>query len=280
MRRDMAKLIVERPRHEDGWGRTKGRRAQTPHELQQAFEGIKEQKGGTKSLNENLAPLRRFIKKQVNRPWNKVFSELNEFIKPGNTVQEHVLSHLHDFIAIKVTRVPLSEKFPCGLRQVQARYGGLNPVRAGDLYVDPDDNIIKVAKARIFFAKPARSKRELVFDGKDRICCTDQGLWYSTKIGRYELESYKVPVPLDPDKPSKYRFERTKLRFVIDGQRIDVLSDATFGLVQADETLRLEKKYGGKGVYGIHGTRRQLSSKDLKRLGLENEVRDDTRPGL
>ena len=56
----------------------------------------------TRSLNENLAPLRRYLHAQVGRPWNKVFSEIC-CIDRRNTVQQHIHQHIGDpFIAVDV----------------------------------------------------------------------------------------------------------------------------------------------------------------------------------
>ena len=57
---------------------------------------------GHRSLNENLAPLRRYLHAQIGRPWNKVYSEICAGIDRRNTVQQHIHQHIRDFIAIDV----------------------------------------------------------------------------------------------------------------------------------------------------------------------------------
>ena len=52
-------------------------------------------------LNENLAPLRRFLERQVGRPWGKVYAEIAERLKPTSTVQQHVRDHLADFVNVR-----------------------------------------------------------------------------------------------------------------------------------------------------------------------------------
>jgi hypothetical protein len=54
-----------------------------------------------KWLNENLAPLRRYLMRQVNRPWNKVWSDISAHLKATNTVQQHVRDHVVDFVAMR-----------------------------------------------------------------------------------------------------------------------------------------------------------------------------------
>lgn len=73
MREDMAKVIVERPRR-GASGRLKGR-LRGNRQAQPIKQGMKFLLADTKSLNENLAPLRRYLARQVGRPWSKVYSE-------------------------------------------------------------------------------------------------------------------------------------------------------------------------------------------------------------
>src|SRR5947209_3737612 len=100
MREDMAKVIVERPRIKPRNTR-KGRRVD-PDDLP-AYEGMRRAhawRGERKQLNENLAPLRRYLAKQVGRPWDKVYSEISTHLRVDNVVQQHVRDHLHDFVAV------------------------------------------------------------------------------------------------------------------------------------------------------------------------------------
>src|SRR5262245_28623230 len=106
MRGDMPKVIVERPRQ--GSGGMRLRRDKTVREDDAALSkiGMKRharERGGYKSLNENLAPLKRYLDAQVNRPWDKVWSEICKNLKPSNTVQQHVRDHIPDFVAIKTS---------------------------------------------------------------------------------------------------------------------------------------------------------------------------------
>jgi hypothetical protein len=104
MRKDMAKVIVERPRIKP-WNARKGRRLDL--EDLPALEGMRRGhawRGERKELNENLAPLRRYLAKQVGRPWDKVYSEIAAHLRVHSTVQQHVRDHLGDFVALKPRR--------------------------------------------------------------------------------------------------------------------------------------------------------------------------------
>lgn len=105
MRADMAKVIVERPRRIERHtprGRTVAPDDQPSHEGMRARHV---RNWGGKVLNENLKPLRRYLAKQVGRPWNKVYAEISANLRPSSAIQQHVRDHLHDFVAIMPRRL-------------------------------------------------------------------------------------------------------------------------------------------------------------------------------
>jgi hypothetical protein len=132
----MSRVIVERPRRGGGWAR-KGRAV--PMEELPERQGLRRPyilSRNSKTLNDNLAPLRRYLERQVGRPWNKVYSEIAAHLRANSTVQQHVRDHLGDFVAIKPRRRSGSF-FATGVNE---RHDQLwwEP-----LYVDPDDGLLK-----------------------------------------------------------------------------------------------------------------------------------------
>jgi hypothetical protein len=104
MRDDMARVIVERPRIPASKAR-KGRQRNLDN--LPSHEGMRRGaalRGDRKTLNENLKPLRRYLEKQVGRPWDKVYSEIAAHLRVDSTVQQHVRDHLKDFVAVKPRR--------------------------------------------------------------------------------------------------------------------------------------------------------------------------------
>src|ERR1700742_529715 len=99
MREDMYKVIVERPRRGKSRG---GPAARLRNDLEGPMRLATRAGYHYRELNENLAPLRRFLRSQVGRPWNKVFSEICAGIDRRNTVQQHIHQHIHGFIAVDV----------------------------------------------------------------------------------------------------------------------------------------------------------------------------------
>ena len=104
MRPDMAKVLVERPRLPPHNPRgSDGRRfrdsSDAPHLPMKA--GYRD----TKSLNENLQPLARFLTRQVGRPWDAVYRDIRAVIDGRNVVQRHILEHVDDYVARRVAVV-------------------------------------------------------------------------------------------------------------------------------------------------------------------------------
>lgn len=102
MRQDMPKVIVERARR-PGWGRSrtcKGRVVDP--DLLPGREGMRRPYvagyAAAKTLNENLAPLRRFLRSQVGRKWDDIYSEITSHLRVSSAVQQHVRDHLSDFV--------------------------------------------------------------------------------------------------------------------------------------------------------------------------------------
>ena len=146
MRKDMNKVIVERPRR--GWRTRKLNRMKIKEagEDQPSRIGVRRQRktngSHTKYLNENLAPLKRYLGKQVGRPWDKVYSELRENISPDNPVQMHILEHVYDFVA----RPVLGRK---GEWLWPGRFFWSTGPRKGQLYIHPGHGLLKRVKREI-----------------------------------------------------------------------------------------------------------------------------------
>jgi hypothetical protein len=159
MRADMFKVIVERPR----WGAghappVKLKKDKNPHTQIGLKRHAKQRAAYTKSLNENLAPLVRFIQRRVGRRWDDVFSEICAGLDTGSTVKMHVRQHLPDFVLFRISRGRHGELLSDGRRLRPDRHNCAWP----EFYVDPDDGRLK---DRVWFwrdhgeAAPARSKQ-------------------------------------------------------------------------------------------------------------------------
>ena len=54
-----------------------------------------------KELNEYLNPLVRYLAKNCNRPWDKVYSEICKNMDRRGVVQDHIFQHLFDYVELK-----------------------------------------------------------------------------------------------------------------------------------------------------------------------------------
>jgi hypothetical protein len=260
MRSDMDKVLVERPRR-GGHGARKGRLPRDPEALPR-FLGLRRQAkehGDFKHLNENLAPLGRYLERQVNRPWNKVYSEICARIDKGNTVQAHVLTHIDQFLHLKVDKVQPSPAAPCGVVLLARRWVGACSVRPGELYVDPDDGIIKRARRKVnATVRRAAPTRQVLAPGSIGVAIG--GLWYAVETMPFDIVAEAAPAPL--------------LSFCTARGVSRIWSDPILGVVtagKAEDTRRLAEVYG-RGRLGAG--KRQLSGRELRAHGLVNGVRD------
>jgi hypothetical protein len=142
MRDDMFKVIVERPR----WGsRQRSVKLRYDRDVDRKQIGLRRHvttrpKLG-KSLNENLAPLLRFLQRRIGRRWDDVYSEICAALDTGSTVKMHVREHLDDFVVVRISYGRKGELIHDG-RVLRPERGYLR-WHGTELYVDPDDGILK-----------------------------------------------------------------------------------------------------------------------------------------
>lgn len=239
MRPDMAKILVERPRSGGGRTRGVGRPPRDPDLLRAKVTGhrIAIEARSQKWFGENLAPLRRYIERQEGRPWNKVFSEMREHIRPGNTVQEHVFAHLDNYLIREVDKVAPSAGAPCGLAPAAGQPSWRRGViEEGQLYVDPDDGLLKRARRKL---KGPSHRRALPGEAPVRLNHHDwavpvNGVWKRACIHDYTL----------------YRAQMSAAQaeaFIVGGKRHEVWRDPFDGDIRPWEKGKLAvlaERYG------------------------------------
>jgi hypothetical protein len=143
VRRDMFEVIIERPRWCGGRAKKKRREERTAR----AFERAPSKSGmrrfsRTKDLNENLAPLRRFLLRHVGKPWSKVHSEMRAVLSMSSAVQKHVMDHVKQFVEENPLMIDGRPHRP------QAFGGKYFPLRSHpkwpDFYVCPKTGLLRV----------------------------------------------------------------------------------------------------------------------------------------
>lgn len=274
MRKDMAKVIVTRPRILESVAR-KGRAV--PDELQPKFIGLRRharERGGFKVLNETLAPLRRYLQAQAGRPWNAVYSEIAANLRPTSTVQQHVRDHLSDFV---------------NLHRQPSRYGGYG-VRPWHepLYVDAHgilrrtDDLpeVRAARCRRRIQRPDPAESPVRFSP---LCELRRigGVWYEVRLAPLPEPEYRPVVRTVKQRINPYAAaspERTmqfRLHQLVTPAVQDIVSgDAVLAGPEIDDhdSWRRYRETRPERVYAI--AKRELSRRELRMHGLKNEAGD------
>ena len=279
MRSDMAKVIVERPRRKRRGGR-KGRPVALDdlpsHEGMRRTQALR---GDRKELNENLQPLRRYLERQVGRPWRKVYAEISENLRIDNAVQQHVRDHLRDFVLVK----------PRDLHR-----SWLDPRRDPwwqPLYVDPVSGLLcrtdrlPQVKAR---RRPERNRPPapvtrvaLEPDCELRLI---GGLWYHVRLALLPEPRYGVHREVQKRFRSRYSAHGGSYEVEVNVRRLltpSVRDVATGELVAAGPAI--DDPIGRNLYRRAHPTRfyavakRVLSRRELRRHGLQNPPPEELR---
>lgn len=240
MREDMDKVIVERPRR-GGGNASKGRWREHAFDGPMQ-EGMRRRHSERKSLNENLAPLRRFLESRVGKYWPKVYAEISAQLRPSNAVQQHVRDHLRDFVA---TRTSLG---PEGILVHNYGYrGGIEPLsKAGHaFFVHPVSSVLLRTPHRRRWAPS----------------------WAEQRQARAVAAASRLRVLDDTRQLHKLRgcwFEVTLAPLPSDGPVTDVVIDPGLAAIPRHEL------YGRRDRRAI--AKRQLGRKELAQHGLGNDA--------
>jgi hypothetical protein len=257
MRDDMDKVIVERPR--TGWRvQGDGRNWRNSNEAGSRI-GMKRGYKHRKWLNENLAPLKRWLHKQVHRPWDKVYSELCSGIDRRSTVQAHIFEHIDNFVE---RRAEMRD----GEVWVRSRWwsdGSLAPLRQAsqvELFVHPATGIL-LPNRHLSLARQWDRTEHAQRVGKQQesfIVIDELTQWHRVDGYWYEITLAPTPPMTAPGVWDK-RFDVLRRCFV---RTSCAWGRPAFG-VSSNQAM-----YGRPDVYAA--TKRQLSRKEIRaRLGEE-----------
>jgi hypothetical protein len=206
-----------------------------------------------KTLNENLAPLQRYLERQVNRPWDKVWSEISQNLAVTSAVQQHVRDHVEDFVAITTF-------LKDGAVWVTTRYGKPVPLREGHrkLYVDPRTGILRRDKhyaswqqkrcADQTAAQKHRATRVREIMPNVQLHRLDDNCWWEVRL---------APIPM---KTVSYPSRIGTQTYSIRDKFTDVVKHARLS------RLPIAELYGRDGVFAAN--KRQLSRREIAHLGL------------
>jgi hypothetical protein len=137
MRKDMAKVVTEAPRRghanrSSKWGRrlSKDEYALDDHGATRARVSRHRQYGwNAKEFSDTLGPLRGYLRKQVGRPWDKVWSEITTTLDSRSLTGQHIFDHIRGEVELDAW---LGDD---GRLYHKRRWGAIEPVSG--LYVHP-----------------------------------------------------------------------------------------------------------------------------------------------
>ena len=186
MRHDMAKVVTEPPRRGHAapstkWGRRLGKHEHDAedHGSTRAPIARRRQYGyNAKVFSDALPPLRRYLRKQVGRPWNTVWSEITRSFDSRSLSGGHLLDHIRAEVAHHTFLGADGRVFDGG------HWG---PVPVGGLFVHPRTGLLCYAP------EPWRGKRTRPFN-KAQAALRAFGIEIDTltDAGRYRIDDMQV----------------------------------------------------------------------------------------
>jgi len=186
MRKDMKKVIISRPRA-GGIDRCLRKKinVQDLDENNDIDDGyptrisVKKDavgpNGDRKSQTDLLGPLQRYLRKQVGRPWNDVWSEICEHSK--DFMGDHLKTHIEWEVEVNCRFDEDELVGPNGYPVGRWR-------RNGQLYVHPETGILLKAEARDKYRHKKPEYKIVEMDGQEYY--QHEGIWYRVKTEPYE----------------------------------------------------------------------------------------------
>jgi hypothetical protein len=187
-------IVIERPRHgrRISLKKVTGYRKSLDKITQEALtDGLFQPylikpRNKTKSLNDNLNPLRNLLRSRLGQPWNQVHSELSRRLDSNSMTGLHVLDHVRDYVTVNVELIN-DVPYSCGggWRRFRALYG------EDTFYVHPETGILCAGGAKpiapsIISGEGIAAKRSIRIDRYHRYERID-GIWYWVKFADLPL---------------------------------------------------------------------------------------------
>lgn len=159
MRRDMKHIIIDTGRsnsryeNERGFKRRGGRGRVSPHVVRDEDgecidwddsprRGKMSMGRGSKELSDRLTPFERWLRKQVGRPWDKVYSEIAEVSRGADIRSHHLRQHVDDLV-VRMARFEGGKLYSDNPDDFNGVHG-VYVSSKGKLYVCPRTGILKL----------------------------------------------------------------------------------------------------------------------------------------
>lgn len=265
MRADMAKVLTERPRTKSWEERRKTGGKVRIADLNEDLDDEREVSRlpisrrrvyyDYKDFTDHIMPLKNYLRAQVGRPWNDVWSDLCATLDRRTTTGNHVFEHIAWEVETNTVMVGSKVHEYVGGRHGTAKVTGL--------YVHPVTGILEFAP---YPPRPRRKKDETKIRlGPGRYLISINGIWYEGTYERFEKKPESLVTAellrefRDPKTywGSPHRVIEEQERRSWDERR--QLGSRVYFFHRTEKT-----------IYYIRRTKRQLSTKELRRHGIEN----------
>lgn len=182
MRKDMHEVLIERPRRGHRRKTHRGNRPRVSEWTRDDSyaDAYRPRQHRTKYFDDLLSPLERWLRKQVNRPWDKVWSEIVAGIDSRSVVGQHLLTHARHLVSMNCSYDEARREVLLDARHWSRR----GPRAAFGLYVDPRSGLLR-------WRKPVPRKHDRwSFDnppdayaiGDNRFRAKLGGLWFDLDV--------------------------------------------------------------------------------------------------
>lgn len=218
-----------------------------------------------KDFGENLSPLYRWLNKQVGRPWNKVFQELNQNFDRRKVINNHIFEHVEGFVT-QGTHLFFDQNRV--LREHSMRSD--TPYIVEGLYIHPDTKILCKVNPAILKRQNAEKKRKENAELFERRRVIDK----HTQLHKVDSTWFIVEMAelAKPKRALKSYLDNTgkETTYWVD-EPLPLQYDVFFGRIKsnlaAGETNRNRNNfYGSYTMYGKQ--RRTASRRELKQFGV------------
>ncbi len=185
MRKDMSKVLTERPRHGRAWAVTKktgGKiclsKLDEENDLADVVTRLPSHRRRAymhethKSLADHIKPLERYLKSKVGTPWDDVWSEICQTLDRRSMTGNHVFEHLRWMVELQTCLID---------GEVYETSSGGKPFKVQGLYVHPVTRLLSYKPRKSFKYIPKVDPN--IFAGPSDLerYTKNDGIWYLSK---------------------------------------------------------------------------------------------------
>ncbi len=196
MRDDMAKVVTESPRRGHGERNRKSRARihrdqydaddHGPTRKKMSRLACRDEHSGAgdchKDFSDKLGPLRKYLRKQVGRPWNNIYSELRQHLDFRTVSGLHIWDHVKHEVELHCEERADRKVYRKGV----GHYYHLSQAPISGMYVHPRTGLLCYAKeTRRRYRKPV--DHDVVKLDKFNELRRVDGIWYALRFGAVDV---------------------------------------------------------------------------------------------